>query len=207
MRAASAIRVCTHCLVPKPLDDFKWQKRKLGTYRTSWCRLCLNALALSIMKPRWHELERKAVRGLQRGVRWLNRPIALTDRQKHKRHYNKDPERARASWRRYSKTPKGRKNINHHQSRRRAFMRSTVCTLTRIEWDEIVEIYKRCCAYCKKPLELGGGDLTLDHVIPIVKGGEHSKRNVVPACRSCNSRKSSRDLVVFLDELAAEQEP
>lgn len=32
-------------------------------------------------------------------------------------------------------------------------------------------------------------ELTMDHVIPIARGGKASRNNVVPACKECNSRK------------------
>ena len=31
--------------------------------------------------------------------------------------------------------------------------------------------------------------LTMDHVIPITRGGKSSRNNVVPCCKECNSRK------------------
>lgn len=34
----------------------------------------------------------------------------------------------------------------------------------------------------------------LDHIIPISKGGEHSKRNTQCACRKCNQEKGAREL-------------
>lgn len=40
------------------------------------------------------------------------------------------------------------------------------------------------CAYCG-----AGGDLQVEHVIPISKGGEHHLGNIVPACQRCNSSK------------------
>jgi 5-methylcytosine-specific restriction endonuclease McrA len=42
------------------------------------------------------------------------------------------------------------------------------------------------CAYCGCT-----GDLQIEHVIPISKGGEHHLGNIVPACQSCNSSKRS----------------
>lgn len=43
------------------------------------------------------------------------------------------------------------------------------------------------CQYCGR--EFAPGDLTLDHVIPKVQGGDNHWSNVVTCCRSCNIRK------------------
>ncbi len=32
-------------------------------------------------------------------------------------------------------------------------------------------------------------ELTMDHVIPLSRGGKASRNNVVPACKECNSNK------------------
>lgn len=44
------------------------------------------------------------------------------------------------------------------------------------------------CQYCG----LHTVDLTLDHVVPRHRGGEHSWENLVSACRVCNHRKAGR---------------
>jgi len=44
------------------------------------------------------------------------------------------------------------------------------------------------CQYCGKETR----QLTLDHVIPRYRGGEHTWENVVSACVSCNRRKAGR---------------
>ena len=43
------------------------------------------------------------------------------------------------------------------------------------------------CHWCgeKYPVE----ELTMDHVIPLSRGGKASRNNVVPACKQCNSNK------------------
>lgn len=43
------------------------------------------------------------------------------------------------------------------------------------------------CFYCKDKLNR----FHVDHFIPIAKGGEHHKENLVIACQPCNSRKSA----------------
>jgi 5-methylcytosine-specific restriction endonuclease McrA len=32
-------------------------------------------------------------------------------------------------------------------------------------------------------------DLTMDHLVPIVRGGKSTKGNIVPSCKNCNSAK------------------
>lgn len=32
-------------------------------------------------------------------------------------------------------------------------------------------------------------ELTMDHVVPVTRGGQSTKGNVVPACKECNNRK------------------
>lgn len=49
---------------------------------------------------------------------------------------------------------------------------------------------RHVCAYC-------GGlfvepELTVEHILPVSRGGRHEWTNVVTACRSCNTRKGNR---------------
>ncbi|MFC1866933.1 HNH endonuclease [Thermodesulfobacteriota bacterium] len=43
------------------------------------------------------------------------------------------------------------------------------------------------CYYCNK--EVDKADLTMDHVVPLSRGGKSKKGNIVPACKGCNNRK------------------
>jgi 5-methylcytosine-specific restriction endonuclease McrA len=52
---------------------------------------------------------------------------------------------------------------------------------------EVLRRDNHACQYCGS-----GKHLTLDHVIPRSKGGQHTWNNVVAACSSCNSRKGDR---------------
>lgn len=46
---------------------------------------------------------------------------------------------------------------------------------------------------------------SLDHLIPVSKGGLHAIHNVVVCCRSCNYAKGDKDFAVWLDELSNRQ--
>ena len=51
------------------------------------------------------------------------------------------------------------------------------------------EVFARdgfCCQYCGTKTQ----DLTLDHILPRHRGGEHTWENLVAACRACNHRKA-----------------
>ena len=43
------------------------------------------------------------------------------------------------------------------------------------------------CHYCGA--QVSPAALTLDHIVPLVRGGRSTRGNCVPACKECNSRK------------------
>ena len=46
---------------------------------------------------------------------------------------------------------------------------------------------KGVCNYCNRPTP--PKELTMDHIVPISRGGKSSKGNVVPCCKECNNAK------------------
>jgi len=53
------------------------------------------------------------------------------------------------------------------------------------------------CYYCGR--KVGYASLTMDHVIPLARGGRSTKDNLVPCCKECNTRKKG-SLPVEWDE-------
>ncbi len=49
------------------------------------------------------------------------------------------------------------------------------------------------CHYCKQVFS--PKDLTMDHIIPLARGGKSEKFNLVPCCKDCNTKK--RQLLPF----------
>ena len=43
------------------------------------------------------------------------------------------------------------------------------------------------CFYCGRATP--PGDLTMDHIVPISRGGKSTRGNVVPCCKTCNTAK------------------
>jgi 5-methylcytosine-specific restriction endonuclease McrA len=56
------------------------------------------------------------------------------------------------------------------------------------------------CAYCDDPFIFAGEKQT-DHMVALCHGGEHSRRNVVIACRRCNGRKARLTYAEWLDRI------
>ena len=48
-------------------------------------------------------------------------------------------------------------------------------------------VQKGECYYCRRMV--GRENLTMDHVVPLIRGGKSAKGNLVAACKECNNKK------------------
>lgn len=69
-------------------------------------------------------------------------------------------------------------------NKRRLLVSSSGDTFDDADWKEILTYFDNCCAFCGS-----SKNISVDHFIPISKGGGNGKDNIIPLCRSCNSRK------------------
>jgi len=46
------------------------------------------------------------------------------------------------------------------------------------------------CHHCGE--KFSPTDLTMDHLVPIIRGGQSTKGNLVPSCKTCNSERTHR---------------
>ena len=82
--------------------------------------------------------------------------------------------------------------LYHRQKskRRKAQMRnSTAYQLTGRQVRQRFAEFDHCCAYCGAK-----GDLHIEHLHPISKGGAHTLSNIVPACQTCNYSKHAHEV-------------
>jgi 5-methylcytosine-specific restriction endonuclease McrA len=107
----------------------------------------------------------------------------------------KRPEAIKASAARWRKNnPEKIKALNSAtKSRRRKSERKL---FSHDDWQSILRQYHLSCAYCGC-----GGNLTMDHVVPLIRGGRHSVGNIIPACRSCNSSKGGKFIIEWYEKL------
>lgn len=120
----------------------------------------------------------KSPKGKARYKRWAQTPAGKAYR--------------RLANRRFKASPKGLFAASKSYNKRKRLLAGVPCTLTLAEWEAIKATQKGRCHYCKKKAKL-----TQDHVKPVVKGGDHTKENIVGACGSCNSKKGSRIVTLF----------
>lgn len=72
--------------------------------------------------------------------------------------------------------------IESHIAREKAKARA----LRKTHWWQR-KIANGICYYCGS--KVGPQNLTMDHIVPLSRGGRSSKGNIVPACKECNNKK------------------
>lgn len=74
--------------------------------------------------------------------------------------------------------------VNAERRRSRKLLLPSTLTLT--QWEEAKFYFNNRCAYCGRELLL-----QQEHFVPLSKGGEYSKGNIIPSCKRCNSSKNA----------------
>ena len=65
-------------------------------------------------------------------------------------------------------------------------------------WQNLIQ--KTQCYYCQVVIERE--QVTMDHVVPISRGGRSTPGNLVPACKRCNEQKRSLTATEWQEWLA-----
>jgi 5-methylcytosine-specific restriction endonuclease McrA len=224
-----ATKCCATCHLPKPLDDFPLN-RKTGPGRARHCKACRNALTpeqraqkslrrkahYEANKPRinaqnaaYYVTHKDALRPVRQAWNALHRvkragqyrvtdPVKLEALRARKRlYYANNRAKMLAKNRRYYRSHP-EKEAAKDAKRRARKAASPVNDFTAAQWLEIQAAYNHRCAYCGKRAK---GHLTQDHLTPLSKGGPNTASNIVPACKSCNSRKHDRAVLLPVQPL------
>lgn len=128
--------------------------------------------------------------------RRVNRTQPAKDR---RNKYIKSPKGREAKLRKdrkYKKSEKGLEAAKRSNTRRHRLLEEVPCTLTLPEWNQIKVAQNHQCHYCGEKAET----LTQDHMMPVSRGGAHTKENVVAACPRCNIKKSNKLLSEIPDQ-------
>ena len=188
---------CSDCGIEKPASDFPTRDRKqsrdgLGPY----CREC-QRIRNRVKNKRWRERHPDKMREANRRTKerlgkdyfraWYQKNIEK-ERERARQVMAKaradNPARAAANQRRYraANAEKVREREREKTYARRARQPHSA------ELAELMaQLVTQPCAYCGAT-----ENITIDHIIPLSRGGKHEAKNLAPACYSCNSSKCNR---------------
>lgn len=129
----------------------------------------------------WRDRNRERIREQERS-RYAKNPQQYLD--KHKRWRSKPDvaKRLRELASEYHRTENGRMRKQANEAKRRAAKRQTEIGFTSADWLELI-VRQRICYYCRKRFTKSRKP-TIDHVVPLSKGGQHVAANIVAACGS-----------------------
>ena len=201
-------KACSRCGEVKPLEAFKKAKNRVNGV-SSWCKACHNRSSQALSTrykaygPTKHVDEKtcsQCQQVLPVDAFYMNR-LAADWRESackpcklalNAATYAANPRKHRALVQRWEK--QNRDKVRGYVKQRRAKRKNaSVSDLTEQEWLTLLAANGNACAFCGS-----GDDLTQDHAVPLSRGGEHTLTNIIPACRSCNSRKRTRTALEFL---------
>lgn len=94
-----------------------------------------------------------------------------------------------ANWHRWRVDKPETYKAGYHATYVRRRTQSELTDVTAATIREIRHTTKQC-HYCATPLVYE--TVTIDHVIPLSKGGAHMRGNLVGCCQPCNSRKAGK---------------
>lgn len=98
-----------------------------------------------------------------------------------------NPERRKESCRRWNELNFDKVISRNHRNR-------TSWDLDPVLVKLVYEYYDYICVYCGKR----GGKLSLEHILPVSRGGTDDFNNLAVACRRCNPKKGKKTLLEFL---------
>lgn len=192
-------RSCTRCGEKKDWSEFH-NLRKGVNGKNPACKMCVAALAekhRSENRDRVRESSRESKKRKRaenpQPDRDANRRWRLANKNKisakQKRYYENNKERLQEAVRQYNaRHPVEAKAWQqNYRARKRAGGSITGDDMRRVLTESA------SCFYCEA-LYTADRRPTVDHVVPLSKGGTNAADNLVSCCRSCNSKKRARTL-------------
>ncbi len=109
------------------------------------------------------------------------------NRIKFREYYEKNRSELIAKKIAYGKTTQGRIVDHRCRAKRKNLLAALPITFTAQELEARLQSFDATCIYC------GGMGNTIEHLIPIARGGTNNLENIFVACKSCNSSKNDSD--------------
>lgn len=178
-------KTCKACGQTFPLDNFYKQKKK---YTSSNCKPCHKAYSVRWQKAnpeKVKEYEKKA--NIKHGKAEWQKQKSDPEYMLYKKLYNQRTSKRRVetafAWQKAN--PERYKEIiaKSHLKRRVSKEARTYSILDK----ELRRLKASPCAFCGSQK-----NITIDHIIPVSRLGNHSIGNLQSLCKSCNSKKKAK---------------
>lgn len=167
-------KYCNTCKVVKPIENFPLYSKGSDGY-ASKCKDCKNKQAKEKYDPE-KEKER-------------TKPVLEKRYAQKKIYYKNNREKLAKQKKEYRKTDRWKKLKRFSNEKRRTNKLKLESNFTKQQWKNCIKHFNNSCCYCGNKVEI----FSMDHFIPLSKGGEWTVNNIVPACMSCNSSKRAND--------------
>lgn len=174
MASGSRMKICRICKKEKDFIYFYRSDRHKDGYRNE-CKSC--KIAKTICRP---SRPRKRNKDYDREYR--SRPGVKERRKSYAATYNKE----------YQRRPEIAERRRIRQQNRRA-------TADRLPPDTISILIDKFGNKCMNPSCQSEKKLTIDHVIPVARGGANNIENLQLLCGKCNSAKGARVVIDYRD--------
>ena len=181
-------QICRRCGILKPLTDYYLDR---GNPRKV-CKSCH-----CIRTKVWREANKERKKALDLAWQQNNRERY---RKAQRQWRQNNPERMPIYRKKWLSANWEFNKLSHvnRESKRRAAKRKTGGTVATIDWLVRLKEFNDFCAYCLNPLN---GNYHMEHMKPLSRGGSHTIDNVVPACPTCNYKKSDKTLLEFVSQV------
>lgn len=189
------VKTCTLCGHEKELDMFYTDSRgKFG--KTARCKKCscMKSMESRRNNPEAARKADKRYRDKNKDRRSAQNKEWMKNNRLHRISYKKKYRQDNAEyisaymkdW--YKRNPHKYSELSNRRRAREACVDTR--RVSNSEWDKIVKRYNCSCFYCGAKQEV-----TMDHVVPISRGGRHAIGNLIPACMTCNSSKWNKTIM------------
>lgn len=179
-------RTCSQCERRLPIDNFHKDKRATDGYRSK-CKEC----RISLVK-KWYK-ENSERQATKEKIRRRANPEKYAEKEALRYQKDKDKRLLLAT---------------EHSHLRKARKKETKVERG-ISKKSLMKRDGTKCHYCKKEMDFSTGSgrkfnrdmATIEHLVPLAKGGEHTFANTVLACRFCNISKNAKSEEDFTNQL------
>ena len=198
---------CSKCKEVKPVSEFNKRKDSKDGYRND-CKECVAA-----RKAKYYEANKEKIKAKHAKYRAANRDKLAAYHAEYRaankdkiaeyqsEYYAANKDKIAAQMAEYARN--NPEKFRAASQRRRARKANSKGSFTADQWKERLAYHGYKCVYCGvEKHETPQGWLTMEHLIPLSRGGTNWPSNLAPSCKSCNCSKGTKTHFEFIEYLS-----